>query len=110
MGLHISAGWRTLSHQQGHAEIPKALTGIKGILDEVDVATIIAEPESFGLSFLDTCSEQGCASSHPNLNALKASVECEWALISDSNLVGAIKAFRSRLEKCLADEGGVFEK
>ncbi len=49
---------------------------------------------------------KACVSSHPNLNAVKASVEREWALISDSNLVGAVKAFRSRLEKCLAAEGG----
>ncbi len=47
---------------------------------------------------------------HANLDTMKAAVEYEWNNM-DSNYVRATCAkFRSRLEACIAAEGGVFEK
>jgi hypothetical protein len=53
---------------------------------------------------------KACAKGHPNVKALKASVEREWAKISDDSLVSSVNKFRSRIERCIAAEGGIFEK
>ncbi len=49
---------------------------------------------------------------HPNIDAMKATVNHEWATMSADYVKAesACRKFRSRLEACVAAEGGVFEK
>jgi hypothetical protein len=51
-----------------------------------------------------------CAKGHPNITALKRSVDREWSKISDPSLVSSLKSFRSRLERCIDVNGSIFEK
>ncbi|QQP37848.1 Hypothetical protein FKW44_018258 [Caligus rogercresseyi] len=41
---------------------------------------------AFGLWNLVHCGKQSCANHHPSVNALKASVEKEWAAMSEENI------------------------
>ncbi len=45
-----------------------------------------------------------------NIDALKTSVDQEWAAMLDTDVIKATKAFRRRLESCVAANGGIFEK
>jgi len=53
---------------------------------------------------------KACASPHPNVAAMKASMNKEWATMSTATISKLCGAFRSRLEKCIAAHGGIFEK
>ena len=72
-------------------------------------------PNSLNLNPLDyylwsTVEKEACASYHPNETALKASVEAEWDAISLAMLQSVCSRFRSRLERCISADGGIFEK
>ncbi|QQP50248.1 Transposable element tcb2 transposase [Caligus rogercresseyi] len=54
--------------------------------------------------------QRACATSHPNVDALKASVNKVWAAMNTNDIVNACKAFRSRIEACIKAEGSIFEK
>jgi hypothetical protein len=54
--------------------------------------------------------EKACAIFHSNVDELKASVDRHWNDMSTAELVSACKAFRPRIEACIAAEGGIFEK
>lgn len=53
---------------------------------------------------------KACAIYHSNVEALKTSVEEEWNNMSALTLKRVCSRFRSRVERCIAVEGGVFEK
>jgi hypothetical protein len=53
---------------------------------------------------------KACASSHSSVDALKAAVNREWANVDANTLMSVCNRFRSRLERCIAAEGGVFVK
>ncbi len=53
---------------------------------------------------------KACATYHSSVDALKASVEEKWANMSADMLKKVCSKFRSRLERCVEAEGGVFEK
>lgn len=48
--------------------------------------------------------EKTNSSSHPNLNALRASIREAWVSIPRESIIRAASAFRCRLEKCVAGE------
>ena len=54
--------------------------------------------------------EEGCAEGHPNVTSLRSAVEQHWADMSDASMVNSVKRSWSRLERCIAAEGGTFEK
>lgn len=54
--------------------------------------------------------EKACATAHPNITAMKQAVNEIWARMDADILKSAISKFRSRLQKCIAAEGGIFEK
>ena len=54
--------------------------------------------------------KRACATSHSNVESLKASVEREWATMSASYIRFTCSRFRSRLESILANNGGIIEK
>ena len=56
------------------------------------------------------CEEKACREGNSSIATLKKSVEKFWAQMSDASLVSAVATFRSRLEKCIAANGGIFEK
>lgn len=49
---------------------------------------------------------RACKVRHPNLAALKASVDREWAAMSADTITNGCKAFRRRLAAILAADGG----
>jgi len=51
-----------------------------------------------------------CASSHSNVDDLKASVDQVWTNMPRDYIHKTCKAFRRRLDMCVAAERGVFEK
>ena len=52
---------------------------------------------------------KACATPHPNLTELKASITREWAAMTDSYVVKTFKAFRPRIEAIIEAEGGHIE-
>lgn len=52
---------------------------------------------------------RACAKRHNSVEELKRSLTREWARISQDELRGAAKNFRTRLELCVAAQGGHFE-
>ena len=50
-----------------------------------------------------------CATPHPSVEALKASVEREWAAMSEDYVWKVCGAFRPRLEAMVSADGGHFE-
>ncbi|QQP37952.1 Uncharacterized protein FKW44_018403 [Caligus rogercresseyi] len=55
------------------------------------------------------CGNKACANHHPSVNALKASVEKEWAAMSKEHIRKVCRAFRPRLEAMVAANGHHFE-
>ena len=53
---------------------------------------------------------EACATSHPNLESLKASIRSAWANMSSAYLVRTCKAFRPRVEAVIKAQGGHIEK
>ena len=55
---------------------------------------------------------EGIASKVGNtsLGVLKKNVEKHWAKMSGNLLLKSIRSLRLRLEKCIAANGGIFEK
>jgi len=53
---------------------------------------------------------RACSTPHPNIDSLKASVEEEWATMSNDYVIKVCKAFRPRIEAMIAANGGHFEK
>ncbi len=53
---------------------------------------------------------KACASYHSNVTELKTAVEEERANMSVDTLNYMCSRFRARVEKCIAVEGGIFEK
>ncbi len=51
-----------------------------------------------------------CATPHKSVDDLKASVEQEWANMSEDHVMKVCQAFRPRLEAMVAVDGGHFEK
>ena len=47
---------------------------------------------------------------HPSVDAMEAAVDKEWNSMDKDYVVAVCRRFRSRLEACVAVEGGVFEK
>ena len=50
------------------------------------------------------------ATPHSSVAALKASVEQEWAIMSEDFMINSCKAFRSRIEAMVSNGGDHFEK
>ncbi len=72
-------------------------------------------PSSPNLNPLDyhvwsTMENKACASYHSNATELKAAVEEEWANMLANTLKYVCSRFRARVEKCIAAEGGIFQK
>ncbi len=53
---------------------------------------------------------KACATPHASIDAMKASVEQEWAAMPEAHVIKVCRAFRPRLEAMVAAEGGHFEK
>ena len=53
---------------------------------------------------------KACATPHPSVAALKATVDREWMDLDAAYLIRSCKAFRPRIEAMLAADGGHFEK
>ena len=51
-----------------------------------------------------------CATPHASMDALKASVEKEWADMSEAYICKVCQAFRPRLQAMVDADGGHFEK
>ena len=72
-------------------------------------------PSSPDLNPLDFClwsilEKEACATVHNNTEALKKSLEREWAKIPQETIRAAVKSFRGRLERIIAAKGGHIEK
>ncbi len=72
-------------------------------------------PSSPNLNPLDyhawrTVEDNACAQYPSNVTALKASIAEHWNTMPKDILEYVYKRFRSRIEQCIAAEGGVFEK
>lgn len=61
-------------------------------------------------SILGNVESKTCGTPHPSVDALKASMEEQWALMSKEYVDKACKAFKSCLETMVATEAGHFEK
>jgi hypothetical protein len=97
----------SLPHIQGHPNVPLQQVGVRGILVEGALAAHLNPLDYFVWSAVE---KKACAVYHSNVDALKASVEKEWNNLSAATLKKVCKKFRSRLEACIAAEGGIFEK
>ncbi len=54
--------------------------------------------------------KKACAAYHSGIDALKSSVNNKWANLDVNVLKSVYSRFRSRLQHCIADEGGIFDK
>ncbi|QQP38253.1 Uncharacterized protein FKW44_018776 [Caligus rogercresseyi] len=62
------------------------------------LAIILTRCGAFGLGIWCIVENKACANHHPSVNALKASVEKEWAAMSEEHIRKVCRAFRPRLE------------
>ena len=46
-----------------------------------------------------------CSIAHPSINALKQSLQCEWAKISQEELRASVENFRQRIERVIKVKG-----
>jgi inhibitor of nuclear factor kappa-B kinase subunit alpha len=53
---------------------------------------------------------KACKTSHPSVDALKVSIVKAWRTLSKEYIVKTCRSFRTRLEKVVDAEGGLFEK
>jgi len=53
---------------------------------------------------------KACKTSHPSVEALKVSIAKNWRTLSKDYIVRTCRSFRTRLEKVVKAEGGLFEK
>ena len=53
---------------------------------------------------------KACATPHPNVDSLKASVEREWAEMPEDYVIKVCRAFRPRVEAMVECDGSHFEK
>jgi len=53
---------------------------------------------------------KACKTSHPSVEALKVSIAKTWRTLSKAYIIKTCKSFRTRLEKGVEVEGGLFEK
>ena len=49
------------------------------------------------------------ASSHPNLESLKAHIVAAWEALEEAYIIRTCKSFRSRVEAVIAADGGYIE-
>ncbi len=57
-----------------------------------------------------TVEDRACSTYHSNVEALKVADKREWNNMSGDMLVHVCRRFRSRVERCIAAEGSIFEK
>jgi hypothetical protein len=72
-------------------------------------------PSSLDLNPLDysvwgVLKAKACKTSHPSVEALKVSIAKTWRTLSKAYIIKTCKSFRTRLEKGVEVEGGLFEK
>ena len=71
-------------------------------------SSLVTAPLDYGIwGFVES---KACATPHPSMDALKASVQKEWADMSEAYICKVCQAFRPRLQAMVDADGGHFEK
>ncbi len=85
----------------------EAASGIQQVLVQGVLASILTKPQPVGLSRLEQCGAQDLSTI--SQQCLKVSVEKEWNSIPTATLKLLLNRFRTRIEMCIAADGGIFE-
>ena len=80
----------------------------RSLLAEGDVAASVARPQP-SYSVWSVLQDEVQATSHPNLESLKACIVAAWEALEAAYIVKTCKGFRNRVEAVIAADGGYIE-